>query len=586
MRSFGPNALNVMLSTASGKLMMTSAGMTILQALNISHPIGQMLISSIHSHYKMTGDNSKTLLLFVCEMLKRIEKSVLKNEKFHRMKYCKVINQIRNEALPRRILPDVIAVCRTILTSKNVRKQLSSLVSTYLQGKMNHGTREHFTQLLTDYVFSASENSAAKLANALQHITDNFTCLFHENPGFSQFSTTVVPGIIITREFMRNWPRTVDTNCLQFVLMGCSMERKDSEICRNTVFSGLQKENLRKALLWKRQFVLQQVTNLASTNVKIVLTAAHVSEMVLHSLSTHGIAVAHCVDEEELDFVSQQSGVPIIFEPEDVASGDISQHLGCLDSCEAVVVAGRRCIQMVNVRATSQQGGPNSSQAQLGNIQSVLVCAPTPGMCSQFKSVLYNALKCLHMWLDPDNILKPCTKQEDQDGTVAHSDIVGYSIVGGGAFELLLYRHMKAFAGGSSDADLREVLELVCDSLLSVPVRLIQNSYASPANRMNLAQLVQLTKTPIYPDTEPGEATQHDEPVASEVMDMQQHTVGVDGKTGVGPLSSNSNIVQPLASKVLMLFQALDLLHQLLRIDSNVSVTKIHPQKDSSDDEN
>ena len=66
VKSYGPNALNVLLSAASGKLMVTSAGMTILQSLNISHPIGQMLIRSIQSHHRMSGDNSKSFLLLVC----------------------------------------------------------------------------------------------------------------------------------------------------------------------------------------------------------------------------------------------------------------------------------------------------------------------------------------------------------------------------------------------------------------------------------------------------------------------------------------------------------------------------------------
>ena len=95
VKSYGPNALNVLLSTASGKLMVTSAGMTILQSLNISHPIGQMLIRSIQSHHGMSGDNSKSFLLLVCDILKNIHKVMSRDTNAGRMKYCKCLHKVK-----------------------------------------------------------------------------------------------------------------------------------------------------------------------------------------------------------------------------------------------------------------------------------------------------------------------------------------------------------------------------------------------------------------------------------------------------------------------------------------------------------
>ena len=61
---------------------------------------------------------------------------------------------------------------------------------------------------------------------------------------------------------------------------------------------------------------------------------------------------------------------------------------------------------------------------------------------------------------------------------------------------------------------------------------------------------------------------------------------GVNGRTGTTLLEARSEIVQPLASKVLMIYQVLELVTQILRIDSVVSVSKLRPESDSSDEEN
>ena len=70
--SFGPNGLNCMITTPSGKLIITRNGDCILQSLNMAHPIGHVIMSAIHKHHLMTGDNSKTMVLWLTEALNKV----------------------------------------------------------------------------------------------------------------------------------------------------------------------------------------------------------------------------------------------------------------------------------------------------------------------------------------------------------------------------------------------------------------------------------------------------------------------------------------------------------------------------------
>ena len=350
VKSYGPNALNVLLSTASGKLMVTSAGMTILQSLNISHPIGQMLIRSIQSHHRMSGDNSKSFLLLVCEILKNIQKAVSRDTNAGRNKYCECLHKVKTFVLPKRILPILVQSCGKYLSSDNMKTSISEIVSTHLQGKVNHQTREHFTQLLTNYIAMICNNDITQLRHTLRFVVENFDVIFHENSGISQLSSMSVPGMILTRDVLRNRPSGVNMDATSFVLMGCSLEMKDSVVAQNAIFSGLQNGVLQQTLLWKQQHVRQYVQKLKDQHVKLLITTAHVSELVVHVCVSMGISIVHCVDEEEIALLSKVGDLPIVYESTELLSGEVSKYIGLADSCSNLVVGGRRCLQLVNPR--------------------------------------------------------------------------------------------------------------------------------------------------------------------------------------------------------------------------------------------
>ena len=359
----------------------------------------------------MSGDNSKSFLLLVCDILKNIHKAMSRDTNAGRMKYCKCLHKVKNFVLPKRILPILGQFCREYLSSDNMKSSISEIVSTHLQGKVNYQTREHFTQLLTNYIAMSCNDNMTQLPQILRFVVENFDVIFHESSGISQLSSKSVPGISVTRDVLRNRPSGVNMDATSFVLMGCSLEMKDSVVAQNAIFSGLQNGVLQQTLLWKQQHVRQYVQKLKDQHVKLLITTAHVSELVVHVCVSMGISIVHCVDEEEIALLSKVGDLPIVYESTELLSGEVSKYIGLADSCSNLVVGGRRCLQLVNPRRNgngeSASKQPLDAPSLLKNAYSMLVCAPTPGMCSQFRSLMYNAIKCAHMLTDPKNVLEP-----------------------------------------------------------------------------------------------------------------------------------------------------------------------------------
>ncbi|XP_019629105.1 PREDICTED: Bardet-Biedl syndrome 10 protein homolog [Branchiostoma belcheri] len=73
--SFGPNALHNMISTATGQVLISSDGSTILKSLHLSHPVGNLIMDAVQSYHAITGDGTKTFLLILREALQTICKT-------------------------------------------------------------------------------------------------------------------------------------------------------------------------------------------------------------------------------------------------------------------------------------------------------------------------------------------------------------------------------------------------------------------------------------------------------------------------------------------------------------------------------
>ena len=71
-KCFGPHAMSCLVCKAMGTVLITNTGDVLLQALHMSHPVGQLIISAVHRHYLVTGDNSKTMLLWLNGALSQV----------------------------------------------------------------------------------------------------------------------------------------------------------------------------------------------------------------------------------------------------------------------------------------------------------------------------------------------------------------------------------------------------------------------------------------------------------------------------------------------------------------------------------
>ena len=71
LAGYGPSFQHTLISTQTGRLQITNSGSQILRTTDIDHPIGKYVVSCVSEHQCLLGDNSKSLVVLISELLYR-----------------------------------------------------------------------------------------------------------------------------------------------------------------------------------------------------------------------------------------------------------------------------------------------------------------------------------------------------------------------------------------------------------------------------------------------------------------------------------------------------------------------------------
>ena len=218
-QSFGPNALNSMLCTSTGKLLLTSSGTTILRAMHLDHPVARLVVDSLTGHHRLTGDSSKTFLFVVNSLVRQVER------RGERMEMAMAFHTLRHQVLPLHIVPEIVRHCVVTNTESItvIRKISWDIIHTTLQGKLNVLAMKHITKLINEALFHQI-TSANEILPTIQQNIDDFELFCIENPGQPITASITLPGILIQRDFTVTTIRRPQP--VRSVLVKCALEQE------------------------------------------------------------------------------------------------------------------------------------------------------------------------------------------------------------------------------------------------------------------------------------------------------------------------------------------------------------------------
>ncbi|GFR83455.1 thermosome subunit [Elysia marginata] len=567
--SFGPVCCPVLMTTSTGQVVFTSDGYTILSSLSLSHPAAKCILESVYSHSSVYGDGCKTVILYLSELLREIERNscVLAGQTARTALRSNISSSLRKF-----IIEDIPLLCNDIINSvMNVQslsegancqlKLFKQVAVTILNGSFPKDVVDHLGNLISELIFSS--NVGKDQRNVLSLCFQN--CL-HIFPNNSYSDSHLRDGLFFNglccRQAMKYAKRS------KFVITLCPFEEEGNgnktEYCLK--LPGKVNEDIMTHKKYSVETFLKRLKNMG---VSLILTCQKVPVFVLHICNGFGIDVFSCVEQEDIEFISFYTGMSPVTSIHDelTINGAV---LGEVDSYEKVMYSGK---EMLKLTCTGKFPGWQA--------KCLFLHAPSNGLIQQLKLLVKKCFKTFSCLLEGSNkeltnldssstIFKGCAtwnegklpqvfypgtpeNEEHRMESVASNSLSSNIICGGGYFEFLFSYLMEKKFDKSSPPLKKMWANIVVKMLQSVPQTLFSN--LSPKKVHQASSFIMARE----------EAKKY----------LQENKHFSFNSKGVLCSDADSEVVEILNVKVASLYAALDLAVTLLKIDAVVGVKKL-----------
>jgi len=150
--TLGPKGMDKMLVDSSGNIIVTNDGATILQEMEIEHPVAKMMVEIAKTQESEVGDGTTTAALLAGKLLENAEK--LLDRKIHPTVIVKGYRMAAEKAVE-------------ILKSQSVRisdeSMLKNIARTAMTGKSAEGSKEKLSDIIIGAVKYVGEGNSVSM---------------------------------------------------------------------------------------------------------------------------------------------------------------------------------------------------------------------------------------------------------------------------------------------------------------------------------------------------------------------------------------------------------------------------------------
>ncbi|XP_062317657.1 Bardet-Biedl syndrome 10 protein [Osmerus eperlanus] len=392
LRSFGPDGGQLLFTRDSGQVMLTRHGTRILTALRLEHPLARMVVECVWKHSAATGDGSKTFILLLKALLRKIHTHTSQGPGAGA-----AAKRLAEELLAFGLdeLADVIDVrvspyCSGLSERKDATdtNTLQSLVGGFFHTRLGRGHCE-IIQRLTSEMLSQCTCHDNLLVTSLRFIDAHFPALHTAISGFPIGSSRVIEGQVIHRDFSTPHPPG-DHRPIKALMV---TEPLEPEILNGGTVLELDRiggggTGVGGVFAWAQNRLKCVFGGLQSLGVTLLLSSVKQSDATLALARQAGMSVVECVPEDELSLFARLSGA----EPVSDWSLIGRQNVAALTFCQPILLGAHRFVHVEYPRSTDE-----------GNIQppSLVVCGAEEGQTDQCVCALRDAFRMLLTTLEP-----------------------------------------------------------------------------------------------------------------------------------------------------------------------------------------
>jgi len=303
--SLGPKGMDKMLVDSFGDVTITSDGRTILDEMDIQHPVAKMLVEVAKTQDNEAGDGTTTAVIISGELLSKAEELIDKN--IHPtivIDGYKKASEKALETLEKMAIP-VDLKSQEYLKKTAMTSMASKLVAEY---------KEYLADLAVKAMFEVSEKEGD------QYKADVDDVKVEKKTGESLRDTKLINGIVLDKEVVHSgMPKRIEK--AKIALIDASLEIEKTEFDAKI---NIESPDQMEAFLKEEEAMLKDmVDRLIAAGANIVICQKGIDDMAQHFLARKGILAVRRVKKSDMEKLAKATGGKVVTKLDDISPTDL-----------------------------------------------------------------------------------------------------------------------------------------------------------------------------------------------------------------------------------------------------------------------
>jgi archaeal chaperonin len=303
--TLGPKGMDKMIVDSIGDVIITNDGVTILQEMQIEHPVAKMIVEVAKTQEDAVGDGTTTAVVLAGELLKKAED--LLDQNIHPTVLAKGYRLAEAEA------QKVLKNLAENITLEN-EYLMKSIVTTAMTGKGAEANKEYLADLVVKAVKGIAQFVEGKTTVNIDNIK------IEKRIGNSSNNSELIEGIVLDKERVHSqMPRLVEN--AKVALLDSSLEVKNTEIDAKIQIT--DPSQLNAFLEQEERSLKEMVERIKQSGATVLFCQKGIDDLAQHFLAKAGIFAARRVKKSDMEKLSQATAANIVGNWKELSSQDL-----------------------------------------------------------------------------------------------------------------------------------------------------------------------------------------------------------------------------------------------------------------------
>ena len=303
--SLGPKGMDKMLVDSFGDVTITNDGATILDEMDVQHPVAKMMVEVAKTQDKEVGDGTTTAVVLAGELLTKAEELIEKE-----VHPTVIIDGYRKATEKALEFLDEIA----IPVKPTDREALNKIAITAIAGKLVAENKEYLADLAVGGVLQVARETDGKFKVDIDDIK------VEKKVGESLTSTRLIQGIVLDKEVVHpGMPKRVET--AKIALLDCPLEIEKTEF--DAKINIENPEQMKAFLNEEEQMLRDMVEKIAKTGANVVVCQKGIDDLAQHHLARKGILTVRRVKASDIEKLAKATGAKVVTNLDDLSTRDL-----------------------------------------------------------------------------------------------------------------------------------------------------------------------------------------------------------------------------------------------------------------------